>query len=161
MAERTGPKLKFKTVKTLQTAIDRYFKICADRKRTVVTKQGKKVVISCPKMPTVTGLALYLKTNRQTLINYTEREGYADVILMAKAKIEAATEDGLFEKDTFKGAQFSLSNNFNWAEKKEVDGKQTITVVSTSYAGASQSASKPPAVKIKKPAPKPRKKRAV
>lgn len=145
--------LKYKTPRALKNAIDCYFKECESRERTIVTKQGEKIDIPNPMMPTVTGLALHLGTNRQTLINYSERAVYADVIMMAKARIEAATEQGLFDKETYKGSQFSLSNNFDWAEKKDVKSEGSVTVQSVSYAGASRPKVD---VKTKKPASKPK-----
>lgn len=145
--------LKFKSVRALKNAIDKYFEACEERESTIVTKNGSVVTVPDPMMPTVTGLALHLGTNRQTLINYAAKEDYKDIILMAKAKIEAATEQGLYNKETFKGAQFSLSNNFDWAEKRDVKNDGTITVQSISYAGASRPKDDE---KTKKPAIKPK-----
>lgn len=77
---------------------------------------------------TVTGLALWLDTTRQTLLEYQgEVEGrehdprFADTITMAKARIENYASERLFDPDApMRGVIFSLSNNAkDWTEKKD------------------------------------------
>ncbi len=49
-----------------------------------------------------------------------------DTITRAKARLEAYTEERLFDKEGAAGARFSLANNFKgWSEKQkiEVDSK--------------------------------------
>ena len=129
MAEKTvGRPLKYKTPKQMQKAIDKYFKECEnkpllDEKGHVLTdKHGNPVIISGPP-PTITGLALALGfTNRQSLLNYQERDEFFDTITRAKTRVEQYAEERLFDKDGANGAKFSLANNFKgWKERQSVD----------------------------------------
>lgn len=81
---------------------------------------------------TVTGLAVWLDTSRQTLLEYQgevsgrERDPeFADTIKKAKQRIENYAEEKLYDKDyPTKGVIFSLSNNHDrWAEKVETTVK--------------------------------------
>lgn len=98
MAE-VGRPLKFKTVKELQSKIDAYFN-------------------ETPKDEwTWTGLALYLDTSRQTLLNYTERPEYVDSIKKGLARVENGYEIDL-KKHGRTGTIFALKN-FDWKDKTE------------------------------------------
>ena len=98
--------IKFKSVKQLQDAIDAYFNECEEK--------GKPL--------TVSGLAVALGTNRQTLLNYEEKPAYIDTIKKAKAKIEAFNEELLYSKDVPTiGVIFNLKNNYNWKDKQEIE----------------------------------------
>lgn len=81
--------------------------------------------ISLPKRPTVTGLAVYLNTSRQTLLEYEgEVEGreksaeFADTIKKAKDLIEMHWED-MLQGNNVTGVIFNLKNNFSWADRSE------------------------------------------
>ena len=85
-----------------------------------VKEMGDNVTISDPAPYTISGLAVYLGTNRRTLLNYGKREEYFHTIQMAKARIEANVEERLQDKNTFTaGLIFSLKNNFNWRDEVE------------------------------------------
>ena len=129
MEEKTvGRPLKYKTPKKMQKAIDKYFKNCEskpllDEKGHVLTdKHGNPVIIQGPP-PTITGLALALGfTNRQSLLNYQEKDEFFDTITRAKARVEQYAEERLFDKDGANGAKFSLANNFKgWKEKQNIE----------------------------------------
>lgn len=96
-----GRPLKFPTVESLQERIDLYFNN---------TKEEEW---------TVTGLALALDTNRDTLINYTERPEYFDTIKKAKEMVHNAYEKDLRRKGR-SGDIFALKN-FGWSDKQEID----------------------------------------
>jgi hypothetical protein len=96
-----GRPLKWETPEIMQTAIDTYFK---------ETPQSRW---------TITGLAMALDTDRQTLINYSEREEFFDTIRRAKIKIENVYEMDLRERGHI-GNIFALKN-FGWKDKTEVD----------------------------------------
>jgi len=98
-----GQPLKFASVKELQNQIDDYFTKCENADEPV----------------TITGLALALKTNRQTLLNYEDREKYFDTIKTAKTRVEHYAEKKLFT-GTPTGAIFALKN-FGWSDKHEID----------------------------------------
>jgi hypothetical protein len=89
-----GQPRKFNTPEELEEYISKFWEWCEEI--------GKR--------PTVTRLAVYLDTNRQTLINYqnaenlddrfigcsdSEKRKYVDAIKKAKAMIEAEYEDAL------------------------------------------------------------------
>ena len=111
----------------MQKVIDKYFESCEskpllDKNGNVLTdKHGNPVMIPGPP-PTITGLALALGfTNRQSLLNYQEKDEFFDTITRAKARVEQYAEERLFDKDGANGAKFSLANNFKgWDNKQEV-----------------------------------------
>lgn len=117
---KVGRPLKFENKEELDKAIDGYFN-------------------STPKEEwTWTGLALYLDTSRQTLLNYTEREEFVDSIKKGLARVENGYEIDL-KKHGRTGTIFALKN-FDWKDKFEnehtnPDGNlKSITVVKN-YAG--------------------------
>lgn len=126
--KKVGRPPKFKSVKSMQKKIDKYFKSCEGRILTnkegepLLDKHGRVVIVD-EKPPTITGLALALGFNsRQSLINYEDKEEFVDTITRAKAKVEQYTEERLFDKDGANGAKFSLANNFKgWKEKQQID----------------------------------------
>lgn len=97
--------LKFQSVEELQRKIDEYFEMCDE--------QGKPYTIS--------GLAYFLGTNRQTLLNYEERDEYFDTIKRAKARIEAFVEESLWQPKIATGVIFNLKNNFGWQDKQNLE----------------------------------------
>ena len=119
---------KYRSAKAMQKVIDKYFESCEskpllDKNGNVLTdKHGKPVIIPGPP-PTITGLALALGfTNRQSLLNYQEKDEFFDTITRAKARVEQYAEERLFDKDGANGAKFSLANNFSgWKEKTQLE----------------------------------------
>lgn len=103
MAHAGGRPLKFKSVKELEEKIDAYF---ADKNN----------------IPwTITDLASWLDCDRQTLLNYQEKEEFFGTIKKAKTKIEASIEKGALSglyNPTF--SIFNMKNNFGWKDKQEV-----------------------------------------
>jgi hypothetical protein len=100
-----GRPLKFQSVEELQQKIDEYFELCDEK--------GKPYTIS--------GLAYFLGTNRQTLLNYEERSEFFDTITRAKAKIEAFVEESLWQPKIATGVMFNLKNNFGWQDKQNLE----------------------------------------
>ena len=112
MAEFKKP-LKFKTAQELQDKINAYFEEC----------KLKEIPLS------ITGLALALDTNRQTLINYQDKDGYENIVDRAKLMIENAYEIRLIVNGR-SGDIFALKN-FGWTDRQEIDnnikvGKNSI-----------------------------------
>jgi predicted metal-dependent peptidase len=80
---------------------------------------------------TVTRLAEYLDTTRQTLINYQdeiqdgideeEAKKIRHVLSRAKLSIEADEHDRLYDKNTARGAEFSLKNNHGWSDRQDLN----------------------------------------
>nr|DAI27787.1 MAG TPA: DNA packaging protein gp3 [Caudoviricetes sp.] len=80
----------------------------------------KRKQISAQKPYTVTGLAAFLGTTRQTLLDYELRDEFSDAIKAAKVKIESFAEESLYtNKASVAGTIFSLANNFGWKNKVE------------------------------------------
>lgn len=133
-----GRPLKFKSPNELQQKIDEYFESCFED-LIVRDRYGKPIVDPTTKLPvterlqvrawTITGLAVHLGVSRQTLLEYEgEVEGrvkkdprFADAIKRAKNKIEAFTEEKLFEPKIATGVIFNLKNNYKWHDKQEVE----------------------------------------
>lgn len=129
-----GRPLKFKTVEELEQKINEYFLLCdphVEEKDAIVwvsPKDGPKYqevtrerYITEQKPYTVTGLAVYLDTSRETLINYEERNEFFDTIKKAKDKIHNFAEEQLFVGRNQAGTIFNLKNNWNWVDKTESD----------------------------------------
>ena len=116
---------KYKSREEIEKKIDDYFKKCEgeilknDEGEVVFNKFGNPVVTN-RRPPTITGLALALGfTSRQALLNYQAKKEFVDTITRAKSRVEAYTEERLFDRDGSNGAQFSLRNNFKgWNEKQ-------------------------------------------
>lgn len=106
-----GRPLKFQSVEILDAMIAEYFN---------VTPKDEW---------TWTGLALHLKTDKETLTSYKDREEFTDSIKNAMLKVENGYEIDL-KKHGRTGSIFALKN-FNWKDKTETDNKteQKIFVI--------------------------------
>lgn len=111
--------LKFQSVKELQDKIDSYYQSCYEISEEWVKKKIKPF--------TITWLAVYLDTNRQTLINYEDRsDEFFDAIKRRKSIVEEDIETWLLmNKYNSTWAIFNLKNNFDWKDKTEVDNTNT------------------------------------
>lgn len=110
----TGRPLLFKTKEELQSRIDDYFESCWEEDE----ESGKRKQI---RPYTVTGLANYLDTSRQTLINYESKEEFFDTIKKAKDLCEQYADEYLYVGKNVAGAIFNLVNNYGWKNKQETD----------------------------------------
>ena len=107
--------LKFTSAEELQDKIRDYFCDCEAKHKT----------------PTVTWLAVYLGTNRRTLLNYEKelqitlpeevRHNISLVLARAMATIEAYAEDRLYDRDSSNGAKFALANNYGWSDRQDLN----------------------------------------
>lgn len=115
----------FKSPNALRRRIDRYFINCE--------KNGRPYTYS--------GLALWLDTNRQTLLNYDkqlwgttipqeDRDAFSEILQWAKAKCENYAEEQLFLKTgSPHGIIFNLKNNYKWEDKQEFGGTGLVVKV--------------------------------
>lgn len=145
-----GRPLKFQKAEELQERIDAYFADCDPHMEEVSEwveareKDGKlkkdehglnylvevKHKVMTKQIPyTITGLALFLDTSRQTLLEYEgEVEGrddkdpkFADTLKAAKEKCESFAEELLYTAPNVTGPIFNLKNNYGWRDKTEAD----------------------------------------
>lgn len=140
MAEEKHPggrPLKFKSAKELQSKIDEYFESCYDEQwimdgegkwYPVLDRHGNIAKVQV-KPFTISGLAVYLDTNRQTLVNYENNAEFFDTIKKAKARIENYTEEQLYNTGAknMVGIIFNLKNNYGWQDKQEVGVEADVT----------------------------------
>lgn len=108
---KVGRPLKFKTVKTLQKQIDKYFDNC--------DKDGEPYAI--------TGLALALDTSRKVLCEYEFKDEFSNAIKKAKTRVENYAEKKLYSHYTI-GAIFHLKN-FGWKDKVDVAHEGVVEIV--------------------------------
>ena len=135
--EPVGRPLKFKSPEELQVKIDEYFARCDKWKTITAIYKWEPVKYNKPYPYTITWLASWLWTNRQTLLEYEwevawrEKKDpwFADTIKRAKEKVEANLEENaiIWEWNSTMSI-FSLKNNYNWKDKSEVEN--TIKYVS-------------------------------
>lgn len=112
-----GRPLKFKSVNALQEQIAAYFEECDEEKRPY----------------TVTGLALYLETTRDTITDYEDKYEFSDTIKSAKERILQQKEEMLCRSaGQVAGIIFDLKNNYSKHYKdkieQEITGNQNINV---------------------------------
>ncbi len=121
-----GRPLKYHKAEEMQQEIDKYFSSCMK-----IKCQGDKpckdrngnYIFEFYRPPTMSGLAVALDIDRKTLLNYSKKDQFFPTIKRARMKIEMFTEEKLFEKETCNGSKFSLSNNFGWAEKQDINAQ--------------------------------------
>lgn len=81
--------------------------------------------------PTITGLALKLWVDRQTISDYAKKDEFAHAIKTAKQFILNYTEQLILSKDKFTPGQiFYLKNNYkdDYRDKIEVEGNLSWTI---------------------------------
>ena len=66
--------------------------------------------------PTLSGLAVYLGIDRQTLYNYKERDQFFDIIKNATAKVESIYEERAIYEQNPTGVIFALKN-MGWTDR--------------------------------------------
>lgn len=97
---KLGRPFKFYSMDELEKVIQEYFKYC----------QHERIV------PGKVGLISYLGISKKTFYNYQEDDSpYKDVMERALIAIEAFNETLLYT-DKFKGAKFTLEQQYGWNE---------------------------------------------
>jgi len=105
---RGGRKLIFKTPEELQAVIDEYF-------------NGNN-------KPTLAGLAVALKIDRQTLYNYKDRDDFHEIIMDATSRVEAVYEENMiYNRDTnVVGLVFALKN-MGWSDRQDINQQTELS----------------------------------
>lgn len=78
-----------------------------------------KVVYATP--PSILGMCLSIGINRETLLEYSNREQFSDTIKQAKAKVEQYLGDQLNRTTQVAGIIFNLKNNFGWKDVQTIE----------------------------------------
>lgn len=100
-----GRKLRFDDIDKFKDKVEEYFE--------VMNKTNRPY--------TVSGLAYFLGTNRMTLLNYKNKgDEFAEVLDLARSRIEAFNEEMLYLSNKTVGVIFNLKNNFGWQDKQEI-----------------------------------------
>lgn len=108
-----GRPLKFKTPELMLKKANKYFASLKEEEWTI------------------TGLAVFLDTSRETLVNYQKKDAYFDTVKGLKDKVEAAYEKTLRKRGNA-GDIFGLKN-FGWSDRHETDitsGGKPIPILS-------------------------------
>lgn len=112
-----GRPRKYKNVEELQLLIDEYFLTYDQMHRPY----------------TITGLALFLDMDRQSLLRYEKEyeDEFCYTIKRAKERVQEFVECCLFKKGIAPGVIFNLKNNFGWEEKQNIDAtvKDKVVIV--------------------------------
>jgi len=122
----TGRPVKFETTEQLETAITEYFKSCngplLNKKGEPCYDDNNVMILTQVKPYTMSGLARALDMARLTLISYGKKEKFYKTVLNARRLVEEYTESQLFDRNGVQGAKFSLTNNFEgWNDKQVVE----------------------------------------
>ena len=113
---KVGRPLKFKTPEELQRKIDKYFENCRTEKRPF----------------TITGLALALDANRETLLNYEERDEFFGAVKKAKLMCQNYAEECLFTARQVAGTIFNLKNNYGWKDTQDISHSGEMNIITWS-----------------------------
>ena len=128
---KIGRPRTFQDPEKFAVMVDDYFDWCDTQTETSVDARGNERVRRKPY--TVSGLCLYLGTDRVTLLDYQEMDGFSSTIKNAKMKIENNLEENIMAgKSNPIFGIFSLKNNFGWKDKSEVDINQKSLIITSS-----------------------------
>ena len=118
MAHPGGRPLKFATPEIMQTKIDKWIESCWEEQ---LMKDGTiKQIQSTPY--TVSGLALALDCDPQTILNYSEKDEFFGIIKRAKTLVLNNIETGaLTGKYNPAAAIFNMKANFGMQERVSID----------------------------------------
>jgi hypothetical protein len=101
-----GRPLKFESVEQLQEKINAYFVECDEKNEPY----------------TITGLAVFLDCDRDTLLNYEKKsEDFFGTIKRAKDKCLAYAEKSLWQVKNPAGIIFNLKANYGWQDTQKID----------------------------------------
>ena len=75
---------------------------------------------------TLSGLAVFLDIDRQTLYNYADRDEFFDILKKARSKIEALYEERAIYEMNPTGVIFALKN-MGWTDKQDINQNLKVT----------------------------------
>lgn len=78
---------------------------------------------------TMSGLAQALGMSRNTLVNYSSKEPFCDLIKNAKQIVETQLEEMVVDKKEFcPGQIFNLKNNYGWKDQQEIKTTSEVNI---------------------------------
>lgn len=88
----------------------------------IIGDNGKPIEIKRYAVPpSITDLQCYLGISRQTWSMYAQREGYRDIIELARMRVESyLTQQLVLMGRDCKGIIFSLENNFGYSDREKL-----------------------------------------
>jgi len=145
MPNPVGRPLLFKTAEELDIKINAYFESCfVDdwEERTLRDENGVPVldeisdykveylkIKKCIKPPTITGLAVFLDTNRRTLLDYTERDEFVPSLEKAKSFCEDYVNTMSLKGDLNPlMSKMNLTNNYKWSDEKSIKHSGSLII---------------------------------
>ena len=137
-----GRPRKYKSESALRKAVENYFNSIS---RTVqpadsmgmpmVNDDGEPIMVrQFVKSPSLASMCVFLGIDKQTWQNYSDKEmhpEFTEVTAQAKQIIEAYLSEEILRADRrdVKGIMFTLTNNYGWKNKSEVEvGEETRKV---------------------------------
>lgn len=121
-----GRPMKFPDPVDFARRVDAYFDWCDSQVVLSKDDKGREKIIRKPY--TVSGLCLYLDTEKSTLWDYQSKDGYSDTIKKAKNRIENFVEEHSLDGSLNPVVSiFNLKNNFGWTDRVE----QVITTANS------------------------------
>ncbi|MCJ1699940.1 DNA-packaging protein [Rathayibacter festucae] len=125
-----GRPLKFASIQKLDQAVRAYFDSCDPHveQRLVdggVNQKGETIwlrrgVLTEQQPYTVSGLARAIQVDRDTLVNYRNRDEFFGSVQAAYDRCHEYAESQLYGRSAT-GAAFSLKNNWGWKDRQEID----------------------------------------
>ena len=121
-----GRPRKYDNPEQMQEVVDKYFRACNLRRQLMAglslgEDELEEIKITEDEHPTITGLSLALDLDRDSLLNYGERDEFFGTVKEAKFRVLAYNEQRLHGNNVT-GVIFSLKNNFGWKDKQELSG---------------------------------------
>lgn len=122
-----GRPLKFKTEAELRKVINKYFDDCDNRTMTII-KYDKEMKIPNPRPYTMSGLALAIGVDRDSLLRWSKDERFYGTVREAKRKCQQFAEEHLFVPGVAQGVIFNLKNNHGWKDESTVIDEKKVSL---------------------------------
>ena len=133
---KMGRPALYPTPEELQAAVDRYFDSCKgepvfdETGAPVMLRPGVQKTIG-KRPPTMAGLSLSLGFKDRRQFTYQKNRGaeFADVVALARLRVEMAVEERLFDAQGYSGAAFMLRTFFGWGKEDQANSPAAARVV--------------------------------
>lgn len=120
---KMGRPMKYNNCMDFDAMCELYFEQCDEGREVEVYDKTRQTVVKMKQsIPyTVPGLAVSLGfCDKQSLIDYAEREEFSFTVKKAKARIEQQRNENMLTGDTVAATSiFDLKNNFGWTDRSQ------------------------------------------